>query len=234
MSVVTESINQANAEARYLSLSEIESFAKSGIRRSHIAYVLTESRECIVQQAGDQLFQRCSDVISLGGNAYGEEMTATCLRDLDYFLRLVTYGVISGDDTRIEDILVGLREMYNSLGTPIPAVAEGVRAMKNVVSNFLSEEEMAEAILYFDYVINALSQMESSSVVKSEPQFASSARNTSNSVRKTLRRRSREARLREMLPKHRDMYEQITKLRNQIGPVDFDVVEALRELRGNA
>jgi allophycocyanin alpha subunit len=44
---------------------------------------------------------------------------------MDYNLRLITYGIIAGDDTPIEEIgLVGVREMYNSLGTPIPAVAE--------------------------------------------------------------------------------------------------------------
>jgi allophycocyanin alpha subunit len=46
--------------------------------------------------------------------------------------------------------------MYNSLGTPIPAVAEGVRAMKSVASSLLSGEDAAEAGSYFDYVIGAM------------------------------------------------------------------------------
>lgn len=84
-------------------------------------------------------------------------MTATCLRDLDYYLRLVTYGIVAGDVTPIEEIgLVGVREMYNSLGTPIPAVAEGIRAMKNVASSLLSAEDAAEAGSYFDFVIGAM------------------------------------------------------------------------------
>ncbi len=70
--------------------------------------LLTESRERIVKQAGDRLFQKRPDVVSPGGNAYGEEMTATCLRDMDYYLRLITYGVVAGDVTPIEEIgLVG-------------------------------------------------------------------------------------------------------------------------------
>ncbi|NJM27434.1 MAG: allophycocyanin, partial [Pseudanabaena sp. RU_4_16] len=86
-----------------------------------------------------------------------EEMTATCLRDIDYYLRLVTYGVVSGDVTPIEEIgIVGVKEMYNSLGTPIAAVAEGVRAAKNVASSLLSAEDAAEAGYYFDYVVGAL------------------------------------------------------------------------------
>jgi len=160
MSIVTKSIVNADAEARYLSpgeLDRIKAFVTSGERRLRIAQVLTDSRERIVKGAGDQLFQKRPDIVSPGGNAYGEEMTATCLRDLDYYLRLVTYGVVSGDVTPIEEIgIVGAREMYKSLGTPIDAVIEGVRAMKNVSASLLSGEDASEAGGYFDYVIGAM------------------------------------------------------------------------------
>ena len=161
MSIVTKSIVNADAEARYLSpgeLDRIKGFVTSGEKRLRIAETLTGARERIVKQAGDQLFQKRPDVVSPGGNAYGEEMTATCLRDMDYYLRLVTYGVGSGDVTPIEEIgIVGVREMYKSLGTPIDAVVEGVRAMKSVATSLLAGEDAAEAAAYFDYVIGAMS-----------------------------------------------------------------------------
>jgi allophycocyanin alpha subunit len=160
MSVVTKSIVNADAEARYLSpgeLDRIKGFVSSGERRLRVAQTLTESRERIVKQAGDQLFQKRPDVVSPGGNAYGTELTATCLRDLDYYLRLVTYGIVSGDITPIEEIgLVGVKEMYNSLGTPLAGVAEGVRGLKSVAASLLSAEDAAEAGYYFDYVVGAL------------------------------------------------------------------------------
>lgn len=160
MSIVTKSIVNADAEARYLSpgeLDRIKSFVTSGERRLRIAQALTDSRERIVKQAGDALFQKRPDVVSPGGNAYGEEMTATCLRDLDYYLRLVTYGIVSGDVTPIEEIgLVGVREMYKSLGTPIEAVAEGVRAMKSAALGMMSGDDASEAGAYFDYVTAGL------------------------------------------------------------------------------
>ena len=54
---------------------------------------------------------------------------------MDYYLRLVTYGVVAGDVAPIEEIgLVGAKEMYNSLGTSVPAVAEGIRCMKAVAA----------------------------------------------------------------------------------------------------
>jgi allophycocyanin alpha subunit len=160
MSIVTKSIVNADAEARYLSpgeLDRVKAFVTSGERRLRIAETLTGARERIIKEAGNQLFQKRPDVVSPGGNAYGEEMTATCLRDLDYYLRLITYGVVSGDVTPIEEIgVVGVREMYKSLGTPIEAVAEGVRAMKSVAGGLLSGEDAAEAGTYFDYLIGAM------------------------------------------------------------------------------
>lgn len=160
MSIVTKSIVNADAEARYLSpgeLDRIKAFVTSGERRVRIAQIMSESRERIVKEAGNQLFQKRPDVVSPGGNAYGEEMTATCLRDMDYYLRLISYGIVAGDVTPIEEIgLVGVKEMYNSLGTPIAAVAEGVRCMKSVAASLLSGDDAAEAASYFDYVIGAM------------------------------------------------------------------------------
>ncbi|MGB5595524.1 MAG: allophycocyanin [Crocosphaera sp.] len=160
MSIVTKSIVNADAEARYLSpgeLDRIKAFVSSGAARLRIAETLTGSRETIVKQAGDRLFQKRPDIVSPGGNAYGEEMTATCLRDMDYYLRLITYGVVSGDVTPIEEIgLVGVREMYKSLGTDIGAVGQSVREMKEVATGMMSADDAAEAGSYFDYVIGAM------------------------------------------------------------------------------
>ena len=160
MSIVTKAIVNADAEARYLSpgeLDRIKGFVTTGEKRLRIAQTLTESRERIVKTAGDQMFQQRPDLVSPGGNAYGEEMTATCLRDLDYYLRLVTYGIVSGDVTPIEEIgVVGAKEMYNSLGTPVAAVALGISAMKSVASGLLSGDDASEAGAYFDYLAGAL------------------------------------------------------------------------------
>jgi len=161
MSIVTKSIVNADAEARYLSpgeLDRIKAFVTSGAARLRIAEVLAGARESIVKQAGDRLFQKRPDIVTPGGNAYGEELTATCLRDLDYYLRLVTYGIVAGDVTPIEEIgLVGVREMYKSLGTDVGAVGQGVRELKDAALGLVSAEDAAEAASYFDYVVGALS-----------------------------------------------------------------------------
>jgi len=160
MSIVTKSIVNADAEARYLSpgeLGKIKDFVTSGEARLRIAQTLTDSRERIIKEAGDRLFQKRPDVVSPGGNAYGEEMTATCLRDMDYYLRLITYGIVAGDVTPIEEIgLVGVAEMYKSLGTPVQAVAQSIREMKDIACGMMSVDDSAEAGAYFDYVVGAM------------------------------------------------------------------------------
>jgi len=150
----------ADAEARYLSpgeLDRIKAFVTSGAARLRIAEVLASSSQNLVKQAGQKLFQQRPDLVSPGGSAYGEQMTATCLRDLDYYLRLVTYGIVAGDATPIEEIgIVGAREMYRSLGVPLDGMGQSFRALKEAALSLLSGEDAAEAGAYFDYLIGAL------------------------------------------------------------------------------
>lgn len=160
MSVITKLIVNADAECRYLTpgeMDQIKSFMMSSDRRLQVVKTLTENRERIVKQAASQLFQRRPNLVSPGGNAYGEEMTATCLRDMDYYLRLITYSVAAGEATPLEEIgLIGVRQMYNSLGTPLEGVAEGVRAMKAMTTSLMSAEEASEVGAYFDCLVAGL------------------------------------------------------------------------------
>ena len=75
----------------------------SGDRRVKLAKTLTESRDFIIKKAANELFQGRPNLVSPGGNAFGKEMTATCLRDMDYYLRLITYSVVTGDTTPIQE-----------------------------------------------------------------------------------------------------------------------------------
>jgi allophycocyanin alpha subunit len=160
MSVITTLIVNADAECRYLTPGEMEQikrFVQSGDRRLRLVKTLSEGRERIIKESAKQLFQRHPNIVSPGGNAYGEEMTATCLRDMDYYLRLITYGVAAGETTPIQEIgVIGVRQMYQSLGTPIDIVAESVRAMKDVMLTLLSGEDASEVGAYFDYLMSAL------------------------------------------------------------------------------
>jgi allophycocyanin alpha subunit len=160
MSIVTKMILQADDEVRYLTPGELEQiniFIKSSDRRLKLAQILTQSRGRIVKLAANELFTKHPYLTVIGGNAHGKEMTATCLRDMDYYLRLISYSIVAGNNTPIKEIgIVGVRQMYKSLGTPIDSVAESVRNMKKIAIAFLPGEDVSEVAAYFDYLIAAL------------------------------------------------------------------------------
>ncbi|MBD2036491.1 allophycocyanin [Phormidium sp. FACHB-592] len=161
MSVVSQVILQADDELRYPTTGELQGlqgFFQTGEQRTRIAATLSENEKKIVQQASKQLWKKRPDFIAPGGNAYGDKQRALCLRDYGWYLRLVTYGVLAGDKQPIEAIgLVGAREMYNALGVPVPGMAEAIRCLKAASLELLSTDDAAEAMPYFDYIIQAMS-----------------------------------------------------------------------------
>lgn len=160
MSVVRDLILQADDQLRYPSGGELRSmvdFLSGGQQRLRVVRVLTENEKKIVDEAARQLFARRPDYVAPGGNAYGQKQRAQCLRDYSWYLRLVTYGVLSGSTELIQKIgLEGAREMYNSLGVPMPGMVEAMRTMKNASIALLSNEDAAIAVPYFDFLIQGM------------------------------------------------------------------------------
>lgn len=161
MSVVSQVILKADDELRYLSSGElqgIQSFLSSGLQRIQIVETLTDNEKKIVDEAGKQLFKKRPDFRAPGGNASGQKQYNQCLRDFGWYLRLVTYGILSGDKEPIESIgLIGVKEMYNSLGVPVPGMVEAIRCLKEAALGLLTKEQVSEAAPYFDYIIKVMS-----------------------------------------------------------------------------
>jgi allophycocyanin-B len=131
MSVVRDLIIQADDQLRYPTGGELRSiveFLSGGNARLSVVRVLTDNEKKIVDEAARQLFSRKPEYVAPGGNAFGQKQRAQCLRDFSWYLRLVTYGVLAGSTERIQEIgLLGAREMYNSLGVPMPGMVEAIR-----------------------------------------------------------------------------------------------------------
>ncbi len=161
MSVVSQVIVKADDELRYPSsgeLNSIKDFLKTGEQRVRIATALSENEKKIVDKASKDLWRRRPDFIAPGGNAYGQRERSLCLRDYGWYLRLVTYGVLAGDIDPIESIgLIGVREMYNSLGVPVPGMVESIVCLKEASLALLDDEDAREAAPYFDFIIQAMS-----------------------------------------------------------------------------
>lgn len=119
--------------------------------------LLTDNEKKIVDESAKQLFQRNPDYVAPGGNAYGQKQRAQCLRDYSWYLRLVTYGVLAGSTEMIQQIgLVGAREMYNSLGVPMPGMVDAMRTMKEASLALLSTDQASLAGPYFDFLIQGM------------------------------------------------------------------------------
>jgi allophycocyanin-B len=161
MSVVSQVILKADDELRYPTSGElngIRDFFKTGEQRTRIAAMLCDNEKKIVDQASKSLWKQRPDYIAPGGNAYGNRERAQCLRDYGWYLRLVTYGVLAGDKTPIEQIgLIGAREMYNALGVPVSGMALAIACLKEASLGLLAEEDAAVAASYFDYIIQGMS-----------------------------------------------------------------------------
>ncbi|MBL1211608.1 allophycocyanin subunit alpha-B [Geminocystis sp. GBBB08] len=161
MSIVSQVILKADDELRYPSSGElqgIKSFLDSGLQRLKIAETLAENEKKIVEKASRELFRKRPDFRASGGNAAGQKQYNQCLRDFGWYLRLVTYGVLSGDKEPIEKIgLIGVKEMYNSLGVPLAGMVESIRCLKEASLGLLSQEDAKETAPYFDYMVQFMS-----------------------------------------------------------------------------
>ncbi len=160
MSVVRDLILQADDQLRYPTSGELRSivaFLSNGPSRLNVVRVLTDNEKKIVDEAARQLFSRRPEYVAPGGNAYGQKQRAQCLRDFSWYLRLVTYGVLAGSTELIQKIgLEGAREMYNSLGVPMPGMVESMRALKDASLVLLGAEDAQLATPYFDFLIQGM------------------------------------------------------------------------------
>ena len=156
MSLVAQVIAQSEAAERFLSsteLNKLEEFFSKGALRIRVAEKLAANEKKIVEEGSKRFWAKCPNTPSNRGNA---QKTALCQRDQGWYIRLVSYCVLAGNDKPLEDIgLNGMREMYVSLGVPLANLRMAMASLKEVAAGLMSAEEMALAAPYFDRLIRA-------------------------------------------------------------------------------
>ncbi|NJR49103.1 MAG: allophycocyanin [Leptolyngbyaceae cyanobacterium CSU_1_3] len=157
MSLVKQVILNADEELRYPDPGEIrmmQNFFKTGDRRIRIAAILANNEQRLVDRGSRRFWQRCPVTPSNSGNP---RKTSSCQRDQGWYVRLVAYCVLAGNDQPMAEIgTIGMKEMYRSLGIPLANWVEAVRCLKEEAIVLLGEEDAAEAVPYFDHIIQAL------------------------------------------------------------------------------
>jgi phycobilisome core component len=162
---ITTLIKNYDITGRYLdreAMDRLKSYFETGTARVQAATIINANAADIVRQSGSQLFSDLPELIRPGGNAYTTRRYATCLRDMDYFLRYATYAWVAGNtDVLDERVLQGLRETYNSLSVPVGSVVIGIGIMQQIVKNKVEAAGVANSGFVdepFDHMIRELGE----------------------------------------------------------------------------
>ena len=166
----TRVVSQADSRGEFLSNEQLDALTEivsEGNKRLDAVSRLTSNCSSIVTDAARSLFDEQPQLVQPGGNAYTNRRMAACLRDMEIILRYVTYAMLAGDASVLEDrCLNGLRETYQALGVPGASVATGVQKMKdeaikiandpNGVTQGDCSQLMSELAGYFDRASQAV------------------------------------------------------------------------------
>jgi len=161
MSLVSQIITDADNELRYPSIGELKNlkdYFNTTQDRILISRILRDQEQAIIQVASKQIFQIHPEYIAPGGNAEGARKRSLCLRDYGWYLRLITYGVISGDQQSIERIgLIGVKEMYNSLGVSVLGMVDAIECLREATLSVLDSNQSKIVSSYFDFIVQGMS-----------------------------------------------------------------------------
>ena len=154
-------VAQADARGEFLSNTQLDALSvivNEGSKRLDVVNKINSNASAIVTNSARALFAEQPQLIQPGGNAYTNRRMAACLRDMEIILRYVSYAMMAGDSSVLDDrCLNGLKETYNSLAVPIGATIQAVQAMKEVTVSLVGSDAGKEMGLYFDYICSGLS-----------------------------------------------------------------------------
>ena len=132
----------SDSKAAYVSGSDLQAlktFISDGNKRLDSVNYIVSNSSCIVSDAVSGMICENPGLISPGGNCYTNRRMAACLRDGEIILRYVSYAVLAGDSSVLEDrCLNGLKETYIALGVPTNSSVRSINIMKAAVVAFLN------------------------------------------------------------------------------------------------
>jgi phycoerythrin beta chain len=179
----SKSVVAADASTSVVSdLSKLKQFIAEGNRRLDAVNAIASNASCMVSDAVAGMICENQGLIQAGGNCYPNRRMAACLRDAEIILRYVSYALLAGDASVLDDrCLNGLKETYSALGVPASSTIRAVQIMKAQAAAHIADTPseafagaklrkmgatvvqdrcaslVAEASSYFDRVISALS-----------------------------------------------------------------------------
>ncbi len=162
-SEILQIFQAADDQRLYLTDAELQQVVNHSEKSAIIAIVtvLREQVVDIVNEARSGVLTAFPQILEPGGGLYPADRADACWRDFWQFLRCITYGIAGqrADYLSTE----GLRYMnllYQELQVPLDAMVVGLQGIKSAALRRMDEEQQQLSGVYFDQLIEALSQFQ--------------------------------------------------------------------------
>jgi phycoerythrin beta chain len=153
----------AQAQGTFVSSQALGTLLSSdalGSARADAVSAIASNASCTVSDAVAGMIRTYPYLVTPGGNCYPQSRMVACRRDAEIILRYVTYALLAGDASVLDDrCLNGLKETYKALEVPTLPSIRAIQLMKDSVVELIGDLEIAtEAASYFDRVIASLEE----------------------------------------------------------------------------